>query len=470
MLSQRTEYLLEAVGCHLTQKQALLLPCTARYILVTGGDQAGKSMLASKKFLQELVPDIARARSAGYRFPLIYWLVAADYDRTDQEFNYIKHDLEMLGLMHKASKRVDPGFIEISGGPDGDPVIAIVKTKSGKDYRTLAKEAPMGIIGCEASQLDLDSYLRLVARTAPHRAWMFLTGTMESSMGWYPQLRRAWETGQDDKRSFSLPSYSNHYLYPGGRDDPEILKMKEETPDDFFMERIEGIPCPPRGLVLPEFDPSIHVSLECEYVPGQPVSIWYDPGYDHAAALEAVQYVDGQVRVFTEIYERGMTIDDVIDVAVAKPWWTDVRHGVIDVAGTYHGGQQTPVAEVWLNRTGIYMHGNKVGINEGTARLKSFLKVNPSTHKPGILFSPTCSGVLSELGAGVSPIDKQMHVYRWDTDREGNAVGKVPNDRWNDGIKAVIYGLVDRFGHVNVSADSQAFEIQFFGRAASARK
>ena len=464
-LSARTEYLLQAVNCVLTPAQAAILPCPAQSILVTGGEQAGKSLLASKKWLQEFVPDIVRAKAAGYKFPLIYWLVSEDYDRTSQEFNYIKQDLDMLGLLHGSSKRVDPGFLEVGGGSGEKPVIAIIRTKSGKNYKTLGQEAPMGIIGCEASQLDLEAYLRLVSRQAPHKAWLFLTGTMESSLGWYPQLRQTWTTGLENKRAFSLPSYSNHYLYPGGKDDSAIRQLRADTPDDFFMERIEGIPCPPRGLVLPEFIADVHVSESCVYVPGQPVTVWYDPGYDHAAALEVTQYIAGQVRVFTEIYERGWTIDQVIDHAIAQPWWVDVRHGVIDVAGTYHGGQQTPVSEVWLARTGLYMRGQKVGINEGTARFKSFLKLDDATHKPKMIFSPTCRGLISELGGGLSPIDNQMHVYRWQVDKEGNAVGQVPLDRWNDAVKAVVYGLVDRFGYVTVRADSQVGQIKFFGRA-----
>ena len=463
-LSARTEYLLQAVNCVLTPAQRAILPCTAQTILVTGGEQAGKSWLAAMKFIHELVPDIIKAKAAGYPFPLVYWLVAADYDRTEKEFYYIKDALDLLGLLHDKSKRVDPGWIEVGGGPPGKPVTAIVRTRSSKDYRTLGKEAPMGIIGCEASQLELEAYLRLVSRQAPHRAWFFMTGTMESSLGWYPQLRQAWATGQENKRSFSLPSYSNHYLYPGGKDDPAILQLKADTPDDFFMERIEGIPCPPRGLVLPEFIPDIHVSTDCVYVPGQPITIWYDPGYDHAAALEGVQHIDGQVRVFTEIYEHGWTVDQIIDHAVVQPWWTDVRHGVIDIAGTYHAGQQAPVSQVWLAKTGLYMSNQKVPINEGTARFKSFLKVDEVTHRPKIVFSPTCRGVISELGGCLNPIDNQMHVYRWHVDKEGNAVGQVPIDRWNDGIKAVVYGLVDRFGYVTVRPDTQVGHIKFFGR------
>ena len=32
-------------------------------------------------------------------------------------------------------------------------------------------------------------------------------------------------------------------------------------------------------------------------------------------------------------------------------------------------------------------------------------------------------------------------------DRDGNIVGESPEDKNNHGVKAVIYGLVDRFGY-----------------------
>jgi len=46
-----------------------------------------------------------------------------------------------------------------------------------------------------------------------------------------------------------------------------------------------------------------------------------------------------------------------------------------------------------------------------------------------------------------NPFDGQTKAYRWKTDREGNIVGDVPEDKYNHGIKAVIYGLIDRFGY-----------------------
>ncbi len=79
-----------------------------------------------------------------------------------------------------------------------------IETKSAKDPRTLAMRAPDGIIGCEASQLDMESFHRLRGRCAPKRGWLFLAGTFEGSLGWYPQLFQTWQYGTDEEQSFSL--------------------------------------------------------------------------------------------------------------------------------------------------------------------------------------------------------------------------------------------------------------------------
>jgi hypothetical protein len=92
------------------------------------------------------------------------------------------------------------------------------------------------------------------------------------------------------------------------------------------------------------------------------------------------------------------------------------------------------------------MSANKIGINDGTERLRGFLKPNPLTGDPKIVWSPSCKGVLSEFGAVPSPMDGQTRAYRWKVDREGNIVGQTPDDKNNHGVKADIYGIVERYG------------------------
>ena len=399
-----------------TDLQKRILNSDKRFILVAGGEQAGKSMVASKFLLQKFLTDES---------PGLYWLVAADYERTRAEFEYLSEDFAKIGILAEVSKRVDPGRIVLADGTR-------IETKSAKDPRTLAMRAPNGIVGCEASQLDLETFYRLRGRCAPKAGWLFLGGTFESSLGWYPQTFSTWESGVGEEQSFSLPSYSNFHLYPGGRDDPEIRRLEAFASDDFFMERIEGRPVPPRGLVFNEFRASIH-SGEVEYVPNEPVHIWMDPGYAGGYALEAIQIIDGSVRVFDEIYEIGLVTEEMADIAMAKPWWQDVQYGVIDIAGRQHQAMPAP-AEVCLAKTGLYLASEKVPINDGTERLKSFLKVDPITGYPRITIDASCKGVLSEFGAVPNPFNNQTQAYRWKQDREGNIVGNTPEDKYNHGI------------------------------------
>ena len=428
-----TEYLFSKLDFIPTEKQKPILESRKRFILVAGGEQAGKSMVASKYLVSRFLETDE---------PGLYWLVAADYERTKAEFEYLIQDFATLGILSEATKRVDPGRIVLADGTR-------IETKSAKDPRTLAMRAPDGIIGCEASQLDLDSFHRMRGRCAPKRGWLFLAGTFEGSLGWYPQLFQTWQHPTEDEQSFSLPSYSNNHLYPGGKSDPEILRLKAMASDDFFMERIEGIPSPPQGLVFGEFRADLHITPDAEWSVGDPVQLWIDPGYAGAYAVEVVQEINGQVNVIDEIYEQGLITSEIIQIAQSRPWWKDVAGGVIDIAGYQHQAMSAP-AEIWLQETGVYLAAQKIRINEGSERLKSFLKPDPVSNAPKIVFNPACKGILSEFGAIPSPIDGQTRAYRWRMDRDGNIVGDTPDDKNNHGVKAVVYGLVDKFGYGHI--------------------
>jgi hypothetical protein len=432
------EVLYEKIGFSPTELQKDILNSRKRFILVAGGEQAGKSMVASKYLVARLFENDE---------PGLFWLVAADYERTRAEFEYLVEDFGAMGLLQEASKRVDPGRIILADGTR-------IETKSAKDPRTLAMRAPNGIIGCEASQLDLETFHWLRGRCAPKRGWMFLSGTFEGSLGWYPQMFQAWQASSSaDEVSFSLPSYSNAYLYPGGREDPEILALEKASSDDFFLERIEGIPSPPQGMVFTEIRPDIHVQ-NVEYEPDIPVHIWIDPGYAEAYACEIVQVVNDQIRVIDEIYERDLITDEIIEIAQSKIWWKDARFGVIDVAGYQHQAMAAP-AEVWMDKTGIYFDSEKIRINDGTERLKAFLKTDPvDQREPRIVFNPKCEGILSEFGIKPNPFDGQTRAYRWKMDRDVTIVGETPEDRYNHGIKAVIYGLINRYGYGYITENS----------------
>lgn len=446
------------------EEQAAILRCRKRSKLVVGGGQSGKSMEAGADFIVHILED----RTKQPEGTLLYWLLAADYERTRREFGYIADNLMAIGLPVEASKRLDPGEIRVQFKRERKPRI-LIETKSGKDPRTLSMFSPHGIIICEASQVDVVAYHKCLERVTASGGWIHMSGTYEyGSFGWYPGLAGAWAHGSTDEQSFVLPTPTNKYLFPGGLNDPKIQKLKRDTSDQFFNEKIMGIATPPQGRVFSEFRPDVHIR-PVVYNPDLPLYIWDDPGYGHAHAIEIAQIASGgQVQIFDEIYQRGRITEDLIDVVINRPWWKNPQKTlVIDPNyATQHQGTHS-MAEIWLAPpAGLATAGVKVGIMDGIERLKSFLKINPLTGVPGIVFDPDCKGILSELGAYPSPFSPEeqprWEVYSWKTDGEGKLQGDNPDDRYNDGCKAVIYGLVEHFGLVE-TGDNSFFPMTRYG-------
>lgn len=141
------EKLYELVDFHPTELQTKILGSDKRFILVAGGEQAGKSMVASKFLLQKFMRDES---------PGLYWLVAADYERTRAEFEYLAEDFAKIGVLSEVSKRVDPGKIVLSDGTR-------IETKSAKDPEPSLCEPLMVSLAVKRHNLTLKRSIGCVA-------------------------------------------------------------------------------------------------------------------------------------------------------------------------------------------------------------------------------------------------------------------------------------------------------------------
>ena len=248
--------------------------------------------------------------------------------------------------------------------------------------------------------------------------------------------------------SFSMPTWSNTFIFPGGREDPEIKRLERAMSKEWFMERFGGIPTPPRGLVFNEFRNHIHTGTGglYEFDPSGLVYLFVDPGYASAYSVEVAQVQGEHLYLIDEIYERGLVTSDIIKVAKQRPWWNRVTGGSIDIAGTQHQAMAAP-AEIWMKEAGLPLRSTKVRIQDGIERVKSFLNVNPITGVPLVHINARCRGLISEMGGCPDPLDGQTKVYKWRVDNSGNVIGDAPDDRYNHACKALAYGIVDLFGY-----------------------
>ena len=436
---------LEMRGIVPTTEQWPILTCRKRTIQVLGGWRAGKSQVGTDYFW---------GRYDWFKAGL-YWLIGSAYSQTESEYNFLADGAQHMNMLSGRRlpkfNRQGPSRFELKDG-------TVIETKSADNPRTIAGSACDGIIQCEAAQQEIDIFHRCRSRLVDKKGWHLLTGTLEGSLGYYPKLYELWRGGTADEQSFVLPSWSNVVVFPGGRQDPEILREEQTLPADLFLEKYAGIPTPPQGLVFKEFRADIHIR-KTEYYPDLPLYMWVDPGYSDACSYEFFQEVNGQLQGKFEVYDRSKTAQDVIDILrtadpYRKIWAQATRDGgpgifaVEDRYGDQHH-HQSSVGETWLKETGIRLESNHVrSVNDVNDRIKSFLKFNPLTNEPGIVFDPSMKGILSEFGAYPNPFDGQTKVYRWKQDREGEMYGDVPEDKHNHGIKAIGYGIIDRFGYV----------------------
>jgi hypothetical protein len=403
---------------------------TCRVKLIAGGERSGKSFWAANEYLGQF-----------WARPYL-WLVAADYERTKPEFDYICDGFNKLGIKYQASKDVNPGEIVAEGG-------FRIETKSAKDPRKLASLAPDMIIGCEASQLMYEDFIRLRGRLIEKRGVLVMSGSFESSLGWYPQM---YQLGQApnalDLVSLSMPTWTNSTLFPGGREDPEIKSIEHAMTPEWFMERFGGVPCPPKGMVFNEFRTHIHTGIggNYEFDPKEEVQLFVDPGYAEAYAVLIAQKRTDGLWVIDEVYEKNMVTSDIIKVCKQKSWWNNVTGGAIDVAGTQHQAMAAP-AEIWLREGGITLRSKKIAIKDSIEVTKRFLLVNPITNQPLLHVNSKCTGLISEMGGCPNPFDGQTKVYSWRKDKEGNVIGDNPEDRFNHSSKALAYGLIDLYGY-----------------------
>ena len=305
----------------------------------------------------------------------------------------------------------------------------------------------------EAAQQDHMSYLKCAGRVAERRGWLLMSGTFEGSVGWYVELFEEWKKpDHPDGISYSMPSWSNTLIYPGGREDPEILRMERvyTRVEGLFEERLGATPVPPAYLVFREYRNSIHQNLDVKFDNSLPVYLAIDPsGGTNPYSVLACQFHKDNTydhdwpdkidycHVIDEIYETGMIGEEIIAKAKDKHWWGNVSGGAID--------EEAPdERKRWLKYGKINLGHRKIHQLAGIRRLKSFLHYK-RTDQGKWITQPHL-----QVGAQVESLPFEFGTYKRDPpvkdDREAKDVPR--SDQPNHSVKALWYLLIARYGEV----------------------
>ena len=412
---------------------------TLREKWVSGGEQAGKSFCTEKEVISRFV-------EGG-----IWWIAGSDYANARKEFDYLVEDAHALHLVLERDDVSAPKQGQCIAKLFGGQVM--VKTISLKDLHHIGTESPNGIAICEAAQCDFEAIQRCRSRVSAARGWILASGTLEGSLGFYPELIREYLLpNKQGARTFMMPSWSNLARYPGGRQDAEILRAEALFVPEIFAERYGGEPVTPSRMVIREFRANIHVG-DYPFEPTLPVELAIDPGgrfKSGAYSILAIQEWGGIVYCIDEVYVRGLTTEEVIlHCQNQRPWWKNVKGGVVDIAATqkatpFDQREERPSDwEIWKAKTNLSLRYQRIEEAGGIERLRTFLKVDPISQKPSLLVNYSCKGLIAECGSGKSPI---TGMGPWLRDK---VTGK-PEDINNHSAKCLYYWLVDKKGFVTV--------------------
>lgn len=414
-----------------------------RFLLICGGERAGKSFTSVAAALVRMGP----AEDGEER---TYWVVGPDYSQARAEFQYIHSALNKLGLVASCSMpeaKTVPWVLHTTYG-------ASIETKTSSDVSKLASFSVHGVLMVEAAQQTQETWFKLRGRVSETRGWVILSGTLENSLPWYPSMLRKWKgANADGGRSFSLPTWSNTAIYPGGYDDPEIVMLRNTMPEDWFQKRFAAEAKKVHGLVIPEFETAVHVrSLELA-TDGKgkvlPVHLAIDPG-QHTYAVLFCQKVGKFTHVLDAVYKHNMTAYEVIPLCMERPFWKYVTKkdgNVIDVAGTQRHANKSQT-EIWWDLAKVEFGYKWLPLEETIGAVRFRLSSNNTEREPLCYFSSSLPNPEPLPDGKAGHFLGEFDLWKWPERAPNQSEAVKPLDKANDGIKALGYYLVHHYGPV----------------------
>lgn len=445
-----------------------------RFPLIVGGERGGKSFATAAILLPhvELLPDIRPDRfyypmdhpdpekrgkltyDPKSRKPLVpdFVLFGPSYAEPRIEFTMLEGWLRELDNISYLSKPQEgPWRLVTKAG-------VVVATWSTDDPGTIRGLDLEGAAACEAGNMEWDAIERIQGRIGAKRGFCVYSGTMENAKRWYIKWALEGErTNRFGVVTYSLPSWGNLHQFPGGRQDPEILRWEAFYTEDVFQTRVAAKPMPPRDRVIREIN-EVDIrkvklprkedgSLDCH------IEIAIDPGYlpSAYAVLWVASWSTDKGKmwyVFDELYQQQIGNEAVIEWIKGHKFYKYLGTDdlTIDVSAKRHADGNEPAIEKFRKLTKLrspythYWH---------EAALIDRIR---TTAKAGLIaIHPNCRGFIAELGLG-EEVYPDMHPWKFPTAKDGIILNEKPIDKWNHSAKAFGYlllrhlGLVERLG------------------------
>lgn len=285
-------------------EQLLYHNSNARFRVPVCGRRFGKSTMAG----HDLCPECFLPKR-------MHWIVGPTYDLAEKEFRVI-WDALIIKLGMGKDKRIKRGYNKKQGNMYIEfPWQTRVECRSADHPENLVGEALDRVIMSEAAKHKFETWDRFIRPALSDKRGKADFPTTPEGFNW---LHKAWQRGQNPSfpqwESWQFPSWMNTVVFPGGRQDQEILDIEREATPEWFAQEYGADFASFVGKIFPEWDELLHVQ-EVKFNPDLPNYMAFDFGYTNP--LAAVEFQIGhndEIRIWREHYKSFTTIPDHITI------------------------------------------------------------------------------------------------------------------------------------------------------------
>lgn len=393
--------------------QKLVHASSARHRVNAAGRRFGKSQVGGHELIPEAL--IARTRTkllSDLGIRMEYWIVGPNYTDSEKEFRVFYDDCRRLRLpFDKPGTYNDPrsGNLQVSLWEGR----FLVQAKSAAHPESLVGEGLHGVIMAEAAKMKESVWSKYVRPTlADFTGWSLWNSTPEGKNFFYD----LWQLGQNPEavewESWKQPSWTNPFVFPEGRQDPEVHAMRLELGETLFEQEVACSFTEYAGRVYFMWDEEVHVR-DLQYDPHRPVFMALDYGYTNPTVILWLQ-VDAfqNVNVLREYYHSHKTESDIAEEVLADP----ILGGLTNVATAMYPDPEDPGATAYLsNKFRVRAMGGTGGeLKDRIALIRKWLEV-PNSHLPfdhperlpKLRVDRHCTNLIREMDAYRYPNEKQ---------------------------------------------------------------
>jgi hypothetical protein len=424
----------EEAGYSPHPKQRLFHASKARFRVPVCGRRFGKSLMGA----MDEAPGLMLPSRRG-------WIVGPTYDLAEKEFRVL-WNLFIIKKKFGRSKRVKKAYNKRSGEMYIEfPWQTRLECRSADHPENLVGESLDFVIMSEAAKHKKDTWERYVQAALTDKRGTATFPTTPEGFNW---LYKMWQLGRDPNEptyeSWQFPSWENRVVFPGGRQDEEILRVERTTADEWFKQEYGADFSAFVGKIYGEFQESTHVT-EVKFNPAWPSYVGYDPGFTNPFAFVFFQ-IDPRdnVYIWREHYKSYLQLSE--HLAIIRN--SDKPEGYhLDLA---FGDAADPAAalEIANNLVPAYaMPEAKENWREGVDMVKSFLKLQDvyspggglevvdeygtPLQKPRLFIDHSCTNTIREF-----------NNYRAPDTRPETNVREAAKAHDNHALDALRYGLM----------------------------